>query len=327
MEYRILGKTGYKISEISLGTWQLGSKWGDPFNQQAAQDTLEAAYQAGVNFFDTADIYQDGESEKAIGEFLAAHPERKITVSTKMGRALDPHTIDSYTKENLEAFVDKSLKNLKTDSLDLILLHCPPTDAYYHKEIFDTLDAMKADGRIKHYGVSVERIEEAIKAMDYDISAVEIIFNIFRQKPADLFFKLAKAHNVGVIVRVPLASGLLTGKYTLGTKFGKNDHRNFNRHGEAFDKGETFAGVDYETGVKAATELTQRLGTDQLAQTALRWILMFDAVSTIIPGASNANQINANTEAAELPALTPDQMVICQDVYQKYFEATVKYLW
>lgn len=327
MEYRTLGKTGYKISEVSLGTWQLGSKWGDPFSNQDAQETLEAAYQAGVNFFDTADIYQDGESEKAIGEFLAAHPERDIIVSTKMGRALDPHTIDSYSKENLEAFVAKSLKNLKTDSLDLILLHCPPTDAYYQKEIFDTLDEMKADGRIKHYGVSVERIEEAIKALDYDISAVEIIFNILRQKPADLFFKLAQAQNVGTIIRVPLASGLLTGKYTLETTFGKNDHRNFNRNGEAFDKGETFAGVAYATGVRAATELKDQLGTDNLAQTALRWILMFDAVSTIIPGASNAAQIASNTGAADLQPLTHEQMLICQNIYEEFFEPTVKYLW
>ncbi len=195
------------------------------------------------------------------------------------------------------------------------------------KEVFDTLDALKAAGKIKHYGVSVERIEEAIKALDYDVSAVEIIFNIFRQKPADLFFKLAKQHNVGTIIRVPLASGLLTGKYTLETKFGKNDHRNFNRDGKAFDKGETFAGVDYATGVKAANELKKQLGTDNLAQTALRWILMFDEVSTIIPGASNANQIASNTGAADLPALTPEQMKIAQNIYQKYFEPVVKYRW
>lgn len=327
MQYRTLGKTGFKISEISLGTWQLGSKWGDPFDNQDAAQTLEAAYQAGVNFFDTADIYQDGHSEKAIGAFLAAHPDRQIYVSTKCGRGIEPHDISNYTKENLEHFVAQSLHNLGTDSLDLILLHCPPTDAYYHKEIFDTLDELKAAGKIKHYGVSVERIEEAIKALDYDISAVEIIFNIFRQKPADLFFKLAKERNVGTIIRVPLASGLLTGKYTLNTQFGKNDHRNFNREGQAFDKGETFAGVDYATGVKAADELKQRLGTDNLAQTALRWILMFDAVSTIIPGASNAKQIESNTGAANLPALTDDQMTIAKDVYQRYFEPVVKYRW
>lgn len=327
MQYRTLGKTGFKISEISLGTWQLGSKWGDPFDNQDAAQTLEAAYQAGVNFFDTADIYQDGHSEKAIGAFLAAHPDRQIYVSTKCGRGIEPHDISNYTKENLEHFVAQSLHNLGTDSLDLILLHCPPTDAYYHKEIFDTLDELKAAGKIKHYGVSVERIEEAIKALDYDISAVEIIFNIFRQKPADLFFKLAKERNVGTIIRVPLASGLLTGKYTLNTQFGKNDHRNFNRDGQAFDKGETFAGVDYATGVKAADELKQRLGTDNLAQTALRWILMFDAVSTIIPGASNAKQIESNTGAANLPALTDDQMTIAKDVYQRYFEPVVKYRW
>ncbi|BAP86768.1 aldo/keto reductase [Paucilactobacillus hokkaidonensis JCM 18461] len=327
MNYRTLGKTNYKVSEVSLGTWQLGSKWGDPFDETDAMQTLEEAYQAGVNFFDTADGYQNGNSEKAIGKFLAAHPERQIYVSTKCGRGIEPHSISNYSKANIEQFVDHSLKNLQTDSLDLILLHCPPTDVYYKKEVFDTLDALKAAGKIKHYGVSVERIEEAIKALDYDVSAVEIIFNIFRQKPADLFFKLAKQHNVGTIIRVPLASGLLTGKYTLETKFGKNDHRNFNRDGKAFDKGETFAGVDYATGVKAANELKKQLGTDNLAQTALRWILMFDEVSTIIPGASNANQIASNTGAADLPALTPEQMKIAQNIYQKYFEPVVKYRW
>lgn len=327
MKYRTLGKTNYQVSEVSLGTWQLGSKWGDPFDEQDAMQTLENAYQAGVNFFDTADIYQDGNSEKTIGKFLAAHPDRHIYVSTKCGRGLEPHDISNYSKENLENFVNHSLKNLETDSLDLILLHCPPTDVYYKKEVFDALDALKAEGKIKHYGVSVERIEDAIKALDYDISAVEIIFNIFRQKPADLFFKLAQQHNVGTIIRVPLASGLLTGKYTLATKFGKNDHRNFNRHGEAFDKGETFAGVDYETGVKAANELKTKLGTDNLAQTALRWILMFNEVSTIIPGASNAKQIASNTGAAELPAFNNEQMGICKDIYQQYFEPVVKYEW
>lgn len=327
MKYRTLGKTNYHVSEISLGTWQLGSKWGDPFDEQDAMQTLEEAYQAGVNFFDTADIYQDGHSERAIGKFLAAHPDRHIYVSTKCGRVLEPHAVSNYSKENIENFVDHSLKNLGTDSLDLILLHCPPTDVYYKKEVFDTLDMLKSEGKIKHYGVSVERIEEAIKALDYDISAVEIIFNIFRQKPADLFFKLAKEHNVGTIIRVPLASGLLTGKYTLTTQFGKNDHRNFNRNGQAFDKGETFAGVDYATGVKAANELKAQLGTTNLAQTALRWILMFAEVSTIIPGASNAKQIASNTRAAALPALTKDQMAVATNIYQQYFEPVVKYRW
>ncbi|KIS03422.1 aldo/keto reductase [Paucilactobacillus wasatchensis] len=327
MKYRTLGKTNYQVSEISLGTWQLGSKWGEPFDETDAMQTLEEAYQAGVNFFDTADIYQDGHSEKAIGQFLAAHPDRQIYVSTKCGRGIEPNAISNYSRENLEQFVEQSLQNLGTDSLDLILLHCPPTDVYYRKEVFAALDDLKAAGKIKHYGVSVERIEEAIKALDYDISAVEIIFNIFRQKPADLFFKLAQQQNVGTIIRVPLASGLLTGKYTLATQFGQNDHRNFNRHGQAFDQGETFAGVDYATGVKAANELKDQLGTNNLAQTALRWILMFNAVSTIIPGASNASQIAANTGADNLPALTAAQMDLAKNVYQKYFEPVVKYRW
>ncbi|MCF6165819.1 Aldo-keto reductase [Furfurilactobacillus rossiae] len=326
MQYRTLGKTGFKVSEVSLGTWQLGGKWGDPFSEKDALDTLEAAYDAGVNFFDTADIYQDGASEKAIGKFLKGK-EDKVHVSTKIGRKLDPHVAEGYTKENIEKFVDECLTNMGVDSLDNVLLHCPPTAVYYNPEVWFELDNLKKAGKIQNYGVSVEKVEEAIKALSYNISTVEIIFNMFRLRPADLFFKLAKEQNVGILARVPLASGLLSGKYTADTKFGKNDHRSYNRDGSAFDKGETFSGVDYMTGVKAADELKERLGSDNLAQTALRWILMFDAVSTVIPGASNPQQIDRNVSAADAPALTHDQMLIVNDVYNKYIKNPVEYLW
>lgn len=325
MQYRKLGKTGFNVSEVSLGTWQLGSKWGEPFDEQDAIDTLEAAYQAGVNYFDTADIYQDGLSEHAVGEFIKRHPD--VHYSTKMGRKIEPHEITNYSRENLIAFVESSIKNMGVDSLDLVLLHCPPTAVYYDPTVFTTLDELKQQGKIQHYGVSVERVEEAIKALQFDISAVEIIFNMFRLRPAENFFRLAQEQNVGILARVPLASGLLSGKYTANTEFGQNDHRNFNRNGEAFDKGETFSGVDYLTGVKAADELKQRLGTDNLAGMALRYILMYDAVSAVIPGASKPEQITRNTDAANLPEFTDEQMAIVKDVYDKYIKNPVEYLW
>ncbi|MDH5105208.1 aldo/keto reductase [Lentilactobacillus diolivorans] len=325
MKFRTLGKTGFSISEVSLGTWQLGGKWGTPFNQQDADDTLQAAYDHGVNFFDTADGYQGGKSEQAVGRFVKTHPDVHFT--TKIGRKEEPLTSDHFSPDNLTRYVDDSLTNMGVDSLDLVLLHCPPMSVYYMPDTFFTLDELKKEGKIKNYGVSVERVEEAIKAMSYDISAVEIIFNMFRLRPADLFFDLAKKNNIGILARVPLASGLLTGKFTADTRFAPEDHRTTNRNGQLFDKGETFSGVDYLTGVKAANELKQRLGTDNLAATALRFILMYDAVSAVIPGASNPTQIDRNTTAADLPALTAEQMQIVKDVYDKYIKNPVAYLW
>ena len=325
MKFRTLGKTGFNISEVSLGTWQLGGKWGEPFDAKDAAETLAAAYESGVNYFDTADIYQDGHSEHAVGEFLKQHPD--VHYSTKIGRKLEPHTPASYTKENLTTFVESSLKNTGVEALDLVLLHCPPTSVYYDPTVFWTLDKLKKAGKIQNYGVSVERVEEAEKALQFDISAVEIIFNMFRLRPAERFFAEAQAANVGILARVPLASGLLSGKYTLATTFGKDDHRTYNRDGAAFDKGETFSGVDFATGVKAADELKHRLGTDNLADMALRYILMYTAVSTVIPGASKPEQITANAQAAELPAFTEDQMAIVQDIYNTYIKNPVEYLW
>ncbi|WP_338232710.1 aldo/keto reductase [Companilactobacillus muriivasis] len=327
MKYRRFGNTGFNASEVSLGTWQLGSKWGDPFSEKDAIATLEEAYDQGVNFFDTADVYQDGESQRAIAKFIKGK-EDKVFVSTKIGRRLDPHVAEGYNEKNLRGFVEDCLKNLDVDALDNVLLHCPPTQVFYEPEVFFAMDKMKKEGLIKNYGVSVEKVEEGIKALDYNISSVEIIYNMFRLRPADNFFKMAKEHDVGTIVRVPLASGLLTGKYTLDTKFGKNDHRTTNRNGEEFDAGETFSGVDYATGVKAAQELDEKLGSgNKLAPMALRYILMNDGVSTVIPGASKPEQIERNVTAAELPPFTHEQMGIVRDVYDKYIKNPVQYKW
>lgn len=325
MEYRQFGKTGFNISEVSLGTWQLGGKWGAEFSEKDALDTLAEAYDRGVNFFDTADGYQGGLSEKAVGTFIKTHPDVHFT--TKLGRKEEPLSLEHFNPAHVDRYVNESLQNMGVDALDMVLLHCPPTDIYYTPETFFELDKLKKAGKIRNYGVSVEKVEQAIKAMDYDISAVEIIFNMFRLRPANLFFDLAKQNNIGVLARVPLASGLLTGKFTADTKFSAADHRNNNRDGQHFDKGETFSGVDYLTGVKAAAELKERLGTDNLAATALRYILMYDAVSAVIPGASNPTQIERNTSAAELPELSEAQMAIVRDVYDKYIKNPVDYLW
>ena len=327
MNYRTLGKTGYKVSEISLGTWQLGSRWGDPFNEEVALQTLQAAVDNGINLFDTADIYQDALSERAIGKFLLTHPDKRIYVVTKMGRDLNPHVAEGYNEENLRYFVNRSRRQQGVETLDLTLLHCPPTSVYADKRVFTALDKMKAEGLIRHYGVSIEKVEEGLAALEHDISAIEVIFNMFRLKPAEELFQKAAEKNVGIIVRVPLASGLLTGKYDHRTTFGPNDHRTFNRNGEAFDKGETFSGVDYSTGLRAANRLKEELGTDNLAATALRWILMHPEVSVIIPGASRPDQIVKNVKASELPALTDKEMQAVRKIYDEEIRPLVHQLW
>ncbi|NDW12665.1 aldo/keto reductase [Bacteroides sp. 214] len=326
MKYRILGKTGFKVSEVSLGTWQLGSKWGEAFDEKMAQNTLEAAYEQGVNFFDTADIYQNGMSEKSIGKFLKTRKD-KIYVVTKCGRKLNPHVTEGYNEENITRFVFDSIHNMEVESLDLILLHCPPTEVYHNPALFEALDKLKQQGAIKHYGVSVERVDEALAALSYDISAIEIIFNMFRLKPAEELFAKAKEKNTGVIVRVPLASGLLTGKYTENTSFGKDDHRSFNRNGDFFDKGETFSGIDYLTGIKAAQELKASLHVENLSAKALRYILMYPEVSTVIPGASSPKQIIENAEASILPPFSNEEMTIVRDVYDKYIRRQIHNNW
>ena len=327
MNYRKLGKTDYEVSEISLGTWQLGSRWGDAFNPEVAEQTLEAAVENGINLFDTADIYQDGLSEPAIGQFLKKHPEKRIYVVTKMGRGLNPHVAEGYTEKNLRGFVERSLRNQQRESLDLTLLHCPPTPIFSNKEVFSCLDRMKAEGMIRHYGVSIEKVEEGLAALDHDISAIEVIFNMFRMKPAEELFAKCMEKNVGIIVRVPLASGLLTGKYTLNTTFGPDDHRTYNRNGEFFDKGETFSGIDYATGVRTAQQLKEELHTDDLASTALRWILMYKEVGVVIPGASRPEQIVENVKASNLPALTDEQMATVKRIYDDKIRASVQDLW
>lgn len=327
MNYRTLGKTGYEVSEISLGTWQLGSRWGDPFSEEVAQQTLEAALENGINMLDTADIYQDGCSERAIGRFLKAHPEKRIYVVTKMGRALNPHVADGYTEENMRRFINQSRERMGVDALDLTLLHCPPTPIFSNKEFFACLDKMKAEGIIRHYGVSIERIDEGLAALEHDISAIEVIFNMYRQRPAEELFKKAAEKNVGIIVRVPLASGMLTGTYSADKTFGPNDHRTYNRNGESFDKGETFSGVDYLTGIRSAERLKAELPTDDLAGMALRWCLMFPEVSVVIPGASRPEQIVRNVAASELPPLSPAQMETVKRIYNEDIKDSVHNLW
>ncbi len=327
MKYRILGKTGFKISEISLGTWQVGGKWGDPFSHKNADEILNTAIDNGINFIDTADVYGDRESEKAVGRLVKNRSER-IYVATKCGRRLNPHTNEAYTPKALRGFVEDSLKNMQLECIDLVQIHCPPNEVFYRPEIFEEFEKLIAEGKILNMGVSVEKVEQAIKAMEFDVvSTVQIIFNMFRQRPDDLFLDLAKMNNVGVIVRVPLASGLLTGKFDKNTSFSREDHRNFNREGKAFDKGETFSGIDYETGLKALDEIKLAFPDSDLALLALKWILMFNEVSCVIPGASKQEQLLANIKASELPDLTQQEMNKVKSIYNKNIKPLVHQLW
>jgi len=328
MKYRILGKTKYKVSEISYGSWSLGgADWGDVSEDQAFA-VLNKAVDLGVNFIDTADVYGDGRSEKLIGKFLKTRKD-KIIVATKLGRRLSPHIAKGYTKENLNKFVDRSLDNLGVKTLDLLQLHCPPPAAYYDPEVFEALDEMVKNKKIKFYGVSVEKVEEALKAIEYPgVSTIQIIFNMFRQRPAELFFQQAKKKNIGVIVRVPLASGLLSGKMTKTSTFPKNDHRNFNREGKSFDVGETFAGVPFETGLEAVGEL-KKIKPDgfSMPQFALKWILMHDAVSTVIPGGKRPEQIEDNVMTSKLPNLSDQTIKKIKTIYTDFIKPHVHQRW
>jgi aryl-alcohol dehydrogenase-like predicted oxidoreductase len=298
MEQRILGKTGRNVSIVGLGTWQLGADWGtvDPAQAQAI---LAASVEAGVTFFDTADVYGDGKSEQAIGKFLADNPGHGVTVATKMGRRMEQRA-ENYSLANFRQWVDRSRKNLGTDTLDLVQLHCPPTAVYSNNEVYDALDTLVAEGAISNYGVSVERTDEALEAIRHEGTAsVQIILNAFRLKPLDEVLPAAKAAGVGIIARVPLASGLLSGKYSKDTTFAENDHRNYNRHGEAFDVGETFSGVDFELGLKAVAEFEQLVPAGATtAQAAIAWIAAQDGVTSVIPGARNVEQAQGNAAAA-----------------------------
>jgi len=328
MKYRKLGKTGLEVSEISLGTWQVGGKWGSGFDDKKADEIINTAIDNGVNFIDTADVYEDGRSEKAVGRVVRSRSE-DIYVATKCGRQINPHINKRYTSEVLTKYVEDSLKRTGLDRLDLVQLHCPPTDVYYRPEIFETFDRLKDQGKIRHLGVSVEKVEEAIKAMEYsNVETVQIIFNLFRQRPSELFFSEAKKHNIGIIVRVPLASGLLTGKFDKNSSFDKQDHRNFNRNGEAFDQGETFAGVDFETGLKAVEKLKMLFPeVKNLAPVALQWILQFSEISCIIPGASKKEHFLSNTSVYELPDLSKEKIEQMNAVYQEYIKPQVHQRW
>lgn len=323
-----LGRTEFTVSDIGFGAWQIGGSWGE-VSEADGRAALNAALDAGMTFIDTADVYGDGRSEKIIAEVLKARGGKRPMVASKAGRRLNPHVAEGYTKANIEAFIDRSLKNLEIDSLDLVQLHCPPTDVYYRQEMFEGLEEIRKAGKIKHYGVSVEKVEEALKAIEYPgVVSVQIIFNMFRQRPAGLFFQEAKRRNVAVIARVPLASGLLSGKINANTQFAAEDHRNFNRNGEAFDVGETFAGVPFETGLAAVEEVRKLVPEGaSMAQFALRWILMHEAVTVVIPGARNGEQAKANAAASDLAALSADVMAASREVYERLIAPHVHQRW
>ena len=328
MKYRLLGKTGLNVSEISLGTWQVGGKWGSDFNTKNAETILNTAIDNGINFIDTADVYSNKHSEKVVGQVVRSRPE-EVFIATKCGRQLNPHTNEAYTPSILRQFVDDSLTNLGVDRIDLIQLHCPPTEVYYRPEIFALFDDLTKEGKIRNYGVSVQTVEEALKAIEYEgVSTIQIIFNMFRQRPCELFFKEAKKKNVGILARVPLASGLLTGKFSKTTTFGKDDHRFFNRNGEAFDKGETFSGIDYYLGLKAVEKLKHVFDENEsLVHKALQWILTFNEVSCIIPGASNVDQLLSNLETFNAKDITHSEMEKVNAIYNEYIKKEVHHLW
>ncbi len=327
MKYRTLGKTGFKVSEISLGTWQVGGKWGDEFNDATADDILNTAIDNGVNFIDTADVYGDGMSEKSVGRLVRSRSE-KIYVATKCGRRLMPHTDEAYTPAVIRKFVEDSLKNIGVERIDLVQIHCPPTNVFYRPEIFHEFEKLIAEGKIDKVGASVEKVEEALKAIEYPVvDTIQIIFNLFRQRPSELFFEQAAKRNIGVIVRVPLASGLLSGKLTPSSVFKPGDHRNFNRHGEEFDKGETFSGIDYNTGLEAVEEIKEMFPGRNLSQIALRWILGFNEVSCIIPGASKPEQVVDNIAASDAGPLTMDEREMINSVYDRKIRELVHQLW
>ncbi len=327
MEQRVIGRTGRQVSVIGLGTWQLGADWGNVTDDEA-MDVLQTAVESGVTFLDTADVYGDGRSERIIGRFLAGNAGQGLTVATKMGRRVE-QVPAHYTLENFRAWTDRSRVNLGVDTLDLVQLHCPPTAVIASDAVFDALDTLVSEERIAAYGVSVETCEQALTAIARPGTAtVQIILNAFRRKPLDQVLPAAAGAGVGIIARVPLASGLLSGRYTRDSAFPVNDHRNYNRHGEAFDVGETFSGVDFETGVEAAQEFAGlALPGGTPAQTALRWVIQQPGVTTVIPGARNPEQARQNSAAADLPPLGQQALDAIENLYDKYFRAQVHSRW
>jgi aryl-alcohol dehydrogenase-like predicted oxidoreductase len=327
MQYRELGRTGWKVSAISFGSWAIGGTWGLVEDDESLA-ALNRAVDLGVNFFDTADVYGDGRSERLLAKLRRQHRDT-IHFATKVGRRLDPHLAEGYNRKNITAFVERSLKNLETETLDLLQLHCPPTQVFYMPEVIDVLDDLVEAGKVRYYGVSVEKVEEALKAIEYpNVQTVQIVFNLFRHRPAELLFEQTKKRKVGVLARVPLASGLLTGKMKPDNTFASDDHRSFNRHGESFDRGETFSGVDYQVGLKAVDELKAICPAGMsMGQFALRWILMFDAVSCAIPGAKRPSQVEENFSAADLAPLSEETMSQVRAIYDRYIRELVHYYW
>lgn len=328
MKYREYGRTGWKVSEVSFGAWAIGSAWGATDDAESIA-AMHRCIDLGINLFDTADVYGDGHSERLISRILRERPDADVRVITKAGRRLPKQVVEGYTKENLTAWIDRSLQNLSVETIDLVQLHCPPTEVYYRPEVFEALDELVAAGKIRHYGVSVEKVEEALKAIEFPgVQSVQIIFNMFRHRPAELFFREAQRRKVAVIARVPLASGLLSGKMTAQTTFAADDHRNFNRYGQSFDRGETFSGVDYDTGLQAVEELRALVPQGAtMAQLALRWILMFEAVTCVIPGAKRPSQAEDNSAASDLPPLTPEQMAAVTSLYDRLIRGQVHQRW
>ncbi|WP_105972393.1 aldo/keto reductase [Streptomyces geranii] len=327
MDERAIGRSGQSASVVGLGTWQLGADWGDVEDKDALA-VLDAAVESGVTFFDTADVYGDGRSEQTIATFLRGRPELDLLVATKMGRRVD-QLPENYVLDNFRAWNDRSRRNLGVDRIDLVQLHCPPTPVYSSDEVFDALDTLVDEGRIARYGVSVETCAEALTAIARPgVTSVQIILNAFRMKPLAEVLPAAEKAGVGIIARVPLASGLLSGKYTKDTVFPENDHRTYNRHGESFDQGETFSGVDYATGVEAAAEFSALVPEGYTpAQLALRWILQQPGVTTVIPGARSAEQARANAATAALPPLSQEALTAIQDLYDRRIKAQVETRW
>jgi aryl-alcohol dehydrogenase-like predicted oxidoreductase len=327
MEYRELGRTGWKVSAISFGAWAIGGTWGSVKDEESLA-ALHRALDLGVNFFDTADVYGDGHSEKLLARLRKERSE-PFHVATKAGRRLSPHTAGSYNRKNLTEFIERSLKNLNMEALELLQLHCPPTEVYYMPEVFGALDDLVSAGKLRFYGVSVEKVEEALKAIEYpNVQSVQIIFNIFRQRPMDLFFGEAQRRKVGILARVPLSSGMLTGKMNRASAFESDDHRQFNRQGESFDRGETFSGLDYEIGLQAVEELRALVPAGlSMTQMALRWILMSPAVTCAIPGAKNPAQVDENVKAADGPALSQDLMKRIHAIYDRLVRPQVQHFW
>ncbi len=327
MKYRELGRTGWKVSEISFGAWAIGGTWGTVDDTESLA-ALHKALDLGVNFFDTADVYGDGRSELLLSR-LRRERQENFYIATKAGRRLDPHVASGYNRKNITAFVDRSLRNLQTDAIDLLQLHCPPTEVYYRPDVFEVLDDLVKAGKLRHYGVSVERVEEALKAIEYPgVETVQIIFNIFRQRPSDHFFPEAQRRRVGILARLPLSSGLLAGKMSRTTAFEKDDHRSFNRNGEAFDRGETFSGIDFEKGLDAVEALRRLIPSDRtMAQLALQWILSFPAVTCAIPGAKRPSQVEENIAASDITPIARDTMQRIQELYESRVKPLVHHHW